>query len=96
MNAYDAGQISFKDAVTHGPFEHAFLIGDPETVQRKLLRLLEMYDGITDVLCWTRLGGLAHEKVMSSMDLLVNKVVKPLRASGRLAGATMATAAAAM
>ena len=82
--AYDAGQITFAQAVQHGPFEHAFLVGDPPMVRKKLLRLLEMYGGLTDVLCWTRLGGLAHDKVMRSMDLLANEVVKPLRESQEL------------
>jgi len=55
-------------------------------VQGKLLELLGMYEGLSDVLCWTRLGGLDHKKVMSSMELLMNKVVAPLRESGALPG----------
>ena len=48
-------------------------------VTAKLKQLLDDYHGITDVLCWTRLGGLAHKDVMRSMDLLVNKVLPNVR-----------------
>jgi len=86
VEAYDAGAMSFADIVEKSPFKHAFLVGDPEYVQEKLLTLLGMYEGLSDVLCWTRLGGLDHKKVMSSMDLLINRVVAPLRESGALPG----------
>lgn len=81
--AYDSGAISFKELATNGPFSHGFLVGSPETVSAKLEKLVDAYS-LTDVLCWTRLGGLSHKKVMRSMDLLVNKVVKPMRESGGL------------
>ena len=86
VEAYDAGAMKFEDIVEKSPFSHAFLVGDAEYVQKKLLGLLDMYEGLSDVLCWTRLGGLHHKKVMSSMKLLINDVVEPLRASGQLAG----------
>ena len=76
---YDRGDTTFQWMVEQSPFSHAFLVGDVETVTAKLKRLLNDYVGITDVLCWTRLGGLAHSKVMRSMDLLVNKVIPNVR-----------------
>ena len=86
VEAYDAGLMSFADIVEKSPFQHAFLVGDAEYVQEKLLALLDTYEGLSDVLCWTRLGGLDHKKVMSSMERLMNQVVGPLRASGALLG----------
>ncbi len=86
VKGYDEGSISFQDVVEKSPFRHAFLVGDPESVRDKLEGLLNMYGGLDDVLCWTRLGGLDHLKVMGSMDLLVNQVIRPMRASGRIPG----------
>ena len=76
IDSYDRGEATFKDFVEKSPFAHAFLVGDPEYVSQKLELLLERYNGITDLLCWTRLGGLDHTKVMNSMHLLMNKVIK--------------------
>lgn len=76
--AYDNGQLTFEQMIREGPFCHAFLVGDPDYVGGKLKNLVEMY-GMTDVLCWTRLGGLDHQKVMRSMGMFVNDVVKPYR-----------------
>ena len=78
--AYESGQVSFKWMVEESPFSHAFLVGDPESVAVKLRHLLDSYR-MSDVLCWTRLGGLAHAKVMNSMDLLVNKVLPLCRSA---------------
>lgn len=72
---YDRGETDFKYMVEEGPFQHGFLVGDPASVGQKLDHLLQMYTGLTDVLCWTRLGGLDHKKVMRSMELLVDKVL---------------------
>jgi natural product biosynthesis luciferase-like monooxygenase protein len=80
LAAYDKKEISFEWIVTKSPFAHAFLVGDPASVSDKLARLIGMYGGLSDVLCWTRLGGLDHRKVMASMQLLVEKVVAPARA----------------
>jgi alkanesulfonate monooxygenase SsuD/methylene tetrahydromethanopterin reductase-like flavin-dependent oxidoreductase (luciferase family) len=76
--AYDSGQLSFQQMVEDSPFSHAFLVGDPQTVAPKLRRLIDDYQ-VSDVLCWTRLGGLSHHKVMRSMDLLVNQVLPAAR-----------------
>ena len=79
LQAYDAGEVTFEWMVRESPFKHAFLVGDPAYVSQKLRGLLEMYSGLSDVLCWTRLGGLDHKKVMASMECFVEKVVNPLR-----------------
>ncbi len=85
VKGYDSGELSFWDVVENSPFRHAFLVGDPEYVRGKLDNLLEMYD-MSDVLCWTRLGGLDHQKVMASMERLMVDVVGPLRARDREVG----------
>jgi len=51
-------------------------VGDPPYVADKLNRLVSMYGGLSDVLCWTRLGGLDHKKVMRSMQTFTDKVLK--------------------
>ena len=84
IGAYDGKDMSFSDAVENSPFNHGFLIGDPAYVRAKLRRLLEMYGGLTEVLCWTRLGGLDHGKVMRSMELFKSRVIDPMREAGEL------------
>ena len=37
--------------------------------------------GFTDLLCWTRVGGLDHRKVLRSMELMRDKVIPNLRDS---------------
>lgn len=76
IGAYDRGEITFEWIVTKSPFQHAFLVGDPPYVADKLNRLVSMYGGLSDVLCWTRLGGLDHKKVMRSMQTFTDKVLK--------------------
>lgn len=49
------------------------VVGDPELCISKIRRLKELY-GVTDILCWTRLGGLDHRKVMHSMELCAKYV----------------------
>ena len=81
LAAYDRGDMTFQEMADEGPFSHAFVIGDPESATAKLKNLVQLYDGITDVLCWTRLGGLDHQKVMQSMDLFVNKVTPAVKSA---------------
>ena len=57
---------------------NAVVCGDPDHVVGELTRALETY-GFTDLLCWTRLGGLDHRKVLRSMDLMSTKVFPHLR-----------------
>jgi natural product biosynthesis luciferase-like monooxygenase protein len=56
----------------------AVVCGDPDSVVEALTRAQETY-GFTDLLCWTRLGGLDHRKVLRSMDLMSTKVFPHLR-----------------
>jgi alkanesulfonate monooxygenase SsuD/methylene tetrahydromethanopterin reductase-like flavin-dependent oxidoreductase (luciferase family) len=56
----------------------AVICGDPDFVVEELTKAQEVY-GFTDLLCWTRLGGLDHRKVLRSMDLMSTKVFPHLR-----------------
>lgn len=58
----------------------AVICGDPDYVGEKLLEYQRVY-GFTDLLCWTRLGGLDHRKVLRSMELMRDKVIPHLRES---------------
>ena len=58
----------------------AVICGDPDYVGERLLKFQEVY-GFTDLLCWTRLGGLDHRKVLRSMDLMSSRVIPQLRDS---------------
>jgi alkanesulfonate monooxygenase SsuD/methylene tetrahydromethanopterin reductase-like flavin-dependent oxidoreductase (luciferase family) len=58
----------------------AVICGDPDFVGEKLHEFQQVY-GFTDVLCWTRLGGLDHRKVLRSMELMRDKVMPHLRDS---------------
>jgi natural product biosynthesis luciferase-like monooxygenase protein len=56
----------------------AVICGDPDSVVEELTKAQAVY-GFTDLLCWTRLGGLDHRKVLRSMDLMSTKVFPHLR-----------------
>jgi len=56
----------------------AVICGEPDYVAEKLAAYQQVY-GFTDVLCWTRLGGLDHSKVLRSMQLMQDKVIPQLR-----------------
>ena len=58
----------------------AVICGDPDYVGERLQKYQEIY-GFTDLLCWTRLGGLDHRKVLRSMELMRDKVIPRLRDS---------------
>lgn len=57
----------------------AVICGDADYVVEEITRAQELY-GFTDLLCWTRLGGLEHRKVLRSMELMHTKVFPHLRA----------------
>jgi alkanesulfonate monooxygenase SsuD/methylene tetrahydromethanopterin reductase-like flavin-dependent oxidoreductase (luciferase family) len=80
LRAYDEGSVTFEWMVKESPFKHAFLVGDTAYVSKKLQVMLSEYPGLSDVLCWTRLGGLDHRKVMASMECFMDQIVRPLRA----------------
>lgn len=63
------------DAVVQGG---AVIAGSPDQVVDRIGRITEAC-GITHFLCWTRIGGLAHQKVMRSMELMASKVMPQLR-----------------
>jgi alkanesulfonate monooxygenase SsuD/methylene tetrahydromethanopterin reductase-like flavin-dependent oxidoreductase (luciferase family) len=63
------------DAVVQGG---AVIAGSPDEVVDRIGRITETC-GITHYLCWTRIGGLAHPKVMRSMELMASKVMPQLR-----------------
>jgi alkanesulfonate monooxygenase SsuD/methylene tetrahydromethanopterin reductase-like flavin-dependent oxidoreductase (luciferase family) len=52
--------------------------GDPDYVAARLHELQQVY-GFTEVLCWTRLGGLDNRKVLRSMELMEQRVIPHLR-----------------
>ncbi|MFQ5698546.1 MAG: LLM class flavin-dependent oxidoreductase [Myxococcota bacterium] len=58
----------------------AVICGDPDYVGEKLRDFQQVY-GFTDILCWTRLGGLDHRKVLRCMQLMCDKVIPQLRES---------------
>lgn len=82
IKAYDNEKLTFKYTVEEGPFSHGFLVGDPDYVLEKMKSLIQKYK-LTDILCWTRLGGLDHKKVERSMELLCEKVLPRLNNSAQ-------------
>jgi len=69
------------DAVVKGG---AVIAGSPDRVVDRIGRITEAC-GITHYLCWTRIGGLAHSKVMRSMELMASKVMPQLRGAASAA-----------
>jgi len=57
---------------------NAVICGDADYVVEELTKAQELY-GFTDLLCWTRLGGLDHRKVLHSMELMHTKVFPHIR-----------------
>ncbi|MEW6775381.1 MAG: LLM class flavin-dependent oxidoreductase [Bdellovibrionota bacterium] len=58
------------------------IVGDPEFVKEKIARVTAKY-GVTDLLCWTRLGGLDHAKCMHSAELLAKHVLPYFKKPGK-------------
>ena len=52
----------------------AVIAGDPDYCIKTLEAYQEEY-GFTDLLCWTRLGGMDPKKVMRSMELMDRHVI---------------------
>jgi natural product biosynthesis luciferase-like monooxygenase protein len=76
---------AFRDVASAASWEmllerDAVVCGDPDYVAEKLLEYQQIY-GFSEVLCWTRLGGLDHRKVLRSMELMRDKVIPRLRGS---------------
>ena len=56
----------------------AVVCGNADYVIEELTKAQAIY-GFTDLLCWTRLGGLDHRKVLRSMELMHTKVFPHIR-----------------
>ena len=54
------------------------ICGSPDHVVERLTEAQEVY-GMTELLCWTRLGGLDNDKVLKSMELMRDRVFPYLR-----------------
>jgi alkanesulfonate monooxygenase SsuD/methylene tetrahydromethanopterin reductase-like flavin-dependent oxidoreductase (luciferase family) len=67
----------------HSPFDldadlrESALFGSPDTVLAGLRKIHEL--GIDRVMLFVHLGGLSHEKIMSSLDLLAAEVLPEVR-----------------
>jgi natural product biosynthesis luciferase-like monooxygenase protein len=56
----------------------AVVCGTPDQCVERIRQLHDMF-GFTTLLCWTRLGGLDHRKVIRSMELMQKHVIPELR-----------------
>jgi alkanesulfonate monooxygenase SsuD/methylene tetrahydromethanopterin reductase-like flavin-dependent oxidoreductase (luciferase family) len=76
--ARDMMELVDWDAIVHAG---AVVCGSPDEVAE---RIAEIHDlcGITHYLAWTRIGGLAHKKVLRSMELMRDKVMPQVRHLG--------------
>jgi alkanesulfonate monooxygenase SsuD/methylene tetrahydromethanopterin reductase-like flavin-dependent oxidoreductase (luciferase family) len=59
----------------------AVVCGTPDQCVERIRQLHETF-GFTTLLCWTRLGGLDHRKVIRSMELMQKHVIPALRGLG--------------
>ncbi len=76
---------AFRDHLTEVAWEELLagdvvICGSPDHVTEKLAGFQQTF-GFTEILCWTRLGGLDHRKVLRSMELMRDKVMPHLRDS---------------
>jgi alkanesulfonate monooxygenase SsuD/methylene tetrahydromethanopterin reductase-like flavin-dependent oxidoreductase (luciferase family) len=56
----------------------AVICGDADHCVQEISKISQKY-GFTQLLCWSRLGGLDHRKVMHSMELMQHKVFPHFR-----------------
>lgn len=68
----------------------AVVCGSPDQVADRIAEIHELC-GITHYLAWTRIGGLAHDKVLRSMELMRDKVMPQVRNLGEKALASPAS-----
>ncbi len=59
----------------------AVVCGSPDQVAERIAQINELC-GITHYLAWTRIGGLAHSKVLRSMELMRDRVMPQVRHLG--------------
>ena len=71
-------------------FEHPAGRSEKQIVDEVVDRLGQIGElcGFTEHLGWTRIGGLAHDKVMHSMELMASKVMPQMRGVGAAASLT--------
>ena len=65
----------------------AVVCGSPDQVAERIAQINELC-GITHYLAWTRIGGLAHSKVLRSMELMRDRVMPQVRHLGETVTAT--------
>jgi alkanesulfonate monooxygenase SsuD/methylene tetrahydromethanopterin reductase-like flavin-dependent oxidoreductase (luciferase family) len=58
----------------------AVVCGSPDQVAERIAEIQEL-TGLTHYLAWTRIGGLAHAKVVRCMELMAERVMPQLRQS---------------
>ena len=69
-----ASVVEWEQLLEHG----AVICGDADYVGERVAELHDAF-GITHLLCWTRLGGLATEKVTAHMERMSQHVIPALR-----------------
>jgi alkanesulfonate monooxygenase SsuD/methylene tetrahydromethanopterin reductase-like flavin-dependent oxidoreductase (luciferase family) len=72
-----AAQVTWEQLQMAG----AVVCGTPDDCAERLAQMQQMF-GFTTVLCWTRLGGLDHRKVLRCMELMEQSVIPKLRPIG--------------
>jgi natural product biosynthesis luciferase-like monooxygenase protein len=66
--------VEWDQLLAHG----AVICGEPDYVGERIQEIRDAF-GITHLLCWTRLGGLASNKVMGHMQRMRDRVIPALR-----------------
>lgn len=74
-----AANISWDQLLSAG----AVICGDPDHCIQEITKMQARY-GITQLLCWTRLGGLDHKKVLKSMELMQKYVIPHFKKETRM------------
>ncbi|GIW42982.1 MAG: luciferase [Candidatus Binatia bacterium] len=69
-----AAQVTWEQLQMAG----AVVCGSPVECVERIRQLHDLF-GFTTLLCWTRLGGLDHQKVIHSMELMQRYVIPELR-----------------
>jgi alkanesulfonate monooxygenase SsuD/methylene tetrahydromethanopterin reductase-like flavin-dependent oxidoreductase (luciferase family) len=67
---YTARTVQWDELLSSG----ALVCGNPESCIRQIEELQRKY-GFTQMICWTRLAGLDHRKVLRSMELMQRHVI---------------------
>jgi alkanesulfonate monooxygenase SsuD/methylene tetrahydromethanopterin reductase-like flavin-dependent oxidoreductase (luciferase family) len=53
--------------------QDSIIIGDPETVRRKMKHYQDI--GVDRLLCFQQVGGLSHDSIMKSIELIGSEVI---------------------